>query len=329
MTSSWPYGSSDIPHCPPFLHKKACFGHRPPGHPIPPPNTISLKLSLAEIDAQTTQGLNFHRAFSKSWASSFLFKDRLELSGEKNAKSKQLKSIEWLIFCNWHWSFSPKSYDLNDHCVIIDLWLQCGDDQMSLNNGRVFCCRRRFGKPSSGCLPAWSASCLARSHPQRTWHTPDHHSRLDHLWHASWFDPGHPSGNSTMQCNRLGCTGACSSFQVCKFISHISQVWCHRRMHLKERSSVLVPTRQTVSSHNLPHCMCYTVPHCMWHTVANCLETQEMTAPWHHGLALTCLTFCIFLFVYFLVFSSVFLLPDPIFWPTSWSDSTLTKLWKA
>ena len=31
-----------------------------------PPNTISLKLSLAEIDAQTTQGLNFHRAFSKS-----------------------------------------------------------------------------------------------------------------------------------------------------------------------------------------------------------------------------------------------------------------------
>ena len=44
-----------------------------------PPKTLfnSLKLSLTEIDAQTTLGLNFYRAFCKSWASSFLsFKNR-------------------------------------------------------------------------------------------------------------------------------------------------------------------------------------------------------------------------------------------------------------
>ena len=55
----------------------------------------------------------------------------------------------------------PKEiWSLHDH------WSsdECPDDQMSLNNGRVFCCRRRFSKPSSG-LGLPTSPCL------RTWHS--------------------------------------------------------------------------------------------------------------------------------------------------------------
>ena len=64
------------------------------------------------------------------------------------------------------------AHTLHDHWSLDE----CPDDQMSLNNGRGFCRRRRFGKPSSGlarshCLRIWH-SCLFRSQPAwPSWHT--------------------------------------------------------------------------------------------------------------------------------------------------------------
>ena len=153
-------------------------------------------------------------------------------------------------------------------------------DQMSLNNGRVFCCRRRF---IANHLQVWLSENLARFCLQIT-------AVLTILDSLPFPSLNLPKGSFSVFARYL--IDISIHFLLLFHSAHVlSELVKVEKKAKKVKTKKLKDLGSSRPSKRL--------------------EPQEMTPPWHHGLALTCRTICIWNFIFLGIFSSFCERSDP------------------